>query len=103
MGDREFSEEELELGAARALQPAHPVQRPSLNAIAQAIAAEYCLPLSTVLGRSRYAHVAAARQALYCALRDHGLSLPAIGRFMQRDHTTILYGIEAHRRRAKTG
>jgi chromosomal replication initiator protein len=100
---REFTEEELERGHERALEPLHPHTRPSLNAVAQAIAAEYGLPMATVLGRSRYAHVAHARQALYAALRAQGLSLPAIGRFMQRDHTTILYGIQAHRERLKAG
>jgi chromosomal replication initiation ATPase DnaA len=76
--------------------------RPSLNAVARAIAAEYQLPLATVLGRSRTSHISEARQALYSALRAQGLSLPAIGRFMQRDHTTVLYGIQAHRRRLRS-
>lgn len=103
MSTREFTEEELELAAQKAIEPLHPVTRPSLHAIARAIAAEYSLPLATVLGRSRTAHIAHARQALYWALRAQGLSLPAIGRFMQRDHTTILYGIQAHRERLKAG
>ena len=48
MSTRELTEEELELGAVRALEPLHQVQRPSLMAVAQAIAAEYALPLEAV-------------------------------------------------------
>lgn len=40
-----------------------------------------------------------ARQAAMAALRDAGLSLPAIGRLLHRDPATVLHGIRAHRDR----
>jgi chromosomal replication initiation ATPase DnaA len=96
---REFTEEELELAAHLVFEPRLRIVRPTLHAVAQAIAAEHALPVAALLGPSRLMHISHARQALYAALRARGLSLPAIGRFMGRDHTTVLYGIQAHRDR----
>lgn len=46
-----------------------------------------------VIGRSRLARDCAVRSEAYLKFRNDGLSLPAIGRFFDRDHTTVLSGI----------
>jgi chromosomal replication initiation ATPase DnaA len=99
---REFTEEELELAARSALEPRLRAVKPTMHAIAAAVAAEHSLPVSALLGRSRFKHVVWARQALYSALRAQGLSYPAIARFLQLDHTTVLYGVRAHQRRLES-
>ena len=53
----------------------------------------------------RHRDVVFARHAvMYWTIRLTSLSLPAVGRIMRRDHTTILHGKNAHvARRAKQG
>lgn len=46
-----------------------------------------------LLRGSRVLEEARARWFLCRCLRDRGLSLPAIGRIVGRDHTTVLYGL----------
>ena len=41
-------------------------------------------------GRSRRPKIAAARALAYSILRARGMSLPRIGRYFGRDHTTVL-------------
>lgn len=53
-------------------------------------------------GRCRTSAVIQARQELWWQLRqhpDHHYSLSEIGRLFGRDHSTVLYGIHAYRRR----
>lgn len=45
-----------------------------------------------LMGNYRFRFVARARQALYLALRRRGWSYPQIGRFMNRDHSSVIYG-----------
>lgn len=45
-----------------------------------------------LMGNYRFAFVVRARQALYLALRKRGWSYPRIGRFLDRDHSTVIYG-----------
>jgi chromosomal replication initiator protein len=62
------------------------------------------VPRTALLGRSRRRHIVYARQALAWALRHTHpeLSLSAIGDLLGgRDHTTIIWAIEAAERRAK--
>lgn len=67
--------------------------------IVTARAAEYHVTVSDVLGRGRTQSVTAARQAVMADLRALGKSLPEIGRYLDRDHTTVLLGIrKAHER-----
>jgi chromosomal replication initiation ATPase DnaA len=49
----------------------------------------------SVLGHSRNANVAAARQLLYWLLRQDGLSYPKIGALVGRHHTTVIHGVRA--------
>jgi len=46
-----------------------------------------------LLGRSRVQHIARARQVAMFLLREEaGLSSPEVGRLLNRDHSTVLYG-----------
>lgn len=47
-----------------------------------------------ILSLRRGAQVLAARRAFYLAMRMRGWSYAAIGRFMDRDHTTIMTGVQ---------
>jgi len=56
--------------------------------------------LDDILGPSRLASIASVRQAAYWYSREGGISLNTIGRFFNRDHTTIIHGCRKHERRA---
>ena len=49
-----------------------------------------------VAGRDRKQAIVAARQECMWVLNKAGMSLPMIGRFMRRDHTTVLHGVRKH-------
>lgn len=72
--------------------------------LARAAVLDYCVAngvsLSLLTGRSRSAMAVLHRQAAMAAARMAGASLPAIGRVLGRDHTTVLHGVRAHERRA---
>lgn len=58
----------------------------------------YCAELfdldpKDLIGRKRKRSVTRARFALYAALRQRGWSYPAIGKFIGRDHATIIHGV----------
>lgn len=60
-------------------------------ALIEQIAKQHGFTADQIRGRRRYAKIVEARHAIACALRARGLSLPLIGRLLQRHHTTILY------------
>lgn len=43
-----------------------------------------------VMGRSRLKRISNVRAAAYLKFRQDGLTLPVIGRFFGRDHTTVM-------------
>ena len=51
-----------------------------------------------LMGRSRYKRVCSARKEAYAMLREEKLSYPTIGKMFGRDHTTVIDGIQRHRR-----
>lgn len=57
------------------------------------VAAAYVVDVETLKGSSRAARVVEARHVAFWVLRQQGLSLPAIGRLMNRDHKTVLHGV----------
>jgi chromosomal replication initiator protein len=62
------------------------------------------VPRAALMGQSRQRHIVQARQAVAWALRQTHpeLSLAAIGDLLGgRDHTTILWAVDAAERRAK--
>lgn len=46
-----------------------------------------------IMGPSRFRFVTVPRFALYKAMRMRGWSYSQIGRFMDRDHTTVMHGV----------
>jgi chromosomal replication initiator protein len=74
---------------------------PPMRTLCAAIAAHHGLTLADMVGRERDDATSNARQAVMVALNEAGHSLPKIGRLLGgRDHSTILRGINAARRRA---
>lgn len=62
--------------------------------VAAFVAAYHGLTLAQLRGESRRAHIVAARhQAFYICHKQLCRSLPKIGRYFNRDHTTVLHGI----------
>jgi chromosomal replication initiation ATPase DnaA len=51
-----------------------------------------------VMGRSRYKRICLARKEAYAMLREEKLSFPTIARMFGRDHTTVVDGVQRHRR-----
>ena len=45
-----------------------------------------------ILGPARYGFVVQVRHAVFLALRLRGNSFPQVGRYLDRDHSTIIYG-----------
>lgn len=87
MGVREFTPEELD--AFELSAPAIDQQRYA-RMVQQRIAFEHGLTVATLRGPSHDRFVVEARRSLYRHLRSMGWSYPAIGKFIGRDHTTIL-------------
>ncbi len=58
-----------------------------------------------IAGQCRHRELALIRQAImYWTARLTGMSYPAIGRLMKKDHTTVLYGKDSYiAKRAKQG
>lgn len=76
-----------------------------VSKILREVAKEFDVPVNELRGTSKCWHIARPRQIAYLRLRDEtDLSYPIIGRVMGgRDHTTIIYGIKAVRKRLQQG
>lgn len=74
--------------------------RPTLARIAEEIAAEYFVTVADIRGPDRTRRVSRARQAFMHAARLlTGKSYPCIGRWLARDHTTVMHGERVHAER----
>lgn len=74
--------------------------RRSYDDVLADICARYQVSEKHLLSQDRSRWIAWPRQALMSALYENGWSLPQIGRKLgRRDHTTVLYGVRAHRQR----
>ena len=72
----------------------NPGANPTPELILQEVAAFYSVPAERIRGNAKTRDVVAPRQAAIYLIRElTGMSLPEIGRFMGRDHTTALYAI----------
>lgn len=74
----------------------------SLVEIASLICASHQVTLEELRGPSRKRRIAWARQAFMAAAIEPGSltrGYVGIGRFLARDHTTILFGVRAHLKR----
>ncbi|GEM_PF-6006186 len=77
-----------------------PNRTPVMDMIAQAVAEAYGISVEDLKGRRIHKGHARPRQhAMYLMAQYSHLSLPMIGRFFDRDHTTVLHGVRAHERR----
>ena len=77
-----------------------PVSSVRVREIIAEVAEVYGLKPNQLTGKNRTKLIVHARQAAQWTIRDElGISLPAIGRFFDQDHTTVLHGIRAHERR----
>lgn len=52
-----------------------------------------------IYGPARHGKVAHARQLVMYVAHRQGLSLPVIGKALSRDHTTVLHGVRAEKKR----
>ena len=71
----------------------------SMSQIVDQVSSLHCVSRADILGTSRVAKIICARQHCYTLARQGGKSFLAIGRFFNRDHTTVIYGIKAHEKR----
>jgi hypothetical protein len=69
------------------------------RAILDQVAAAHLIPVDDIVGIGRTRRVVEARHATMAALLDAGFSSPQAGQVLDRDHTTVLAGARAHRRR----
>lgn len=69
--------------------------------IIAAVASRYGLTPGHLTGAQQARRISVVRQKAYSEVRRQRphLSLPAIGRAFNRDHTTVLHGIRAHEAR----
>jgi len=65
--------------------------------IVETVARETGVPFDDIVGDGRDLRAVVARRVCYRRMRDQGVSLPEIGRLMQRHHTTVLHSLRGHR------
>lgn len=69
--------------------------------IVQEVAAQHDLTPEDLTGpRSRRTESRARHEAMWRIRRETRLSYPQIGRFFNRDHTTVINGVRRHEQRA---
>lgn len=71
----------------------------SVKGLVRAAAISSGLTEADILGPSRQRFVCTARQWVMFEAQAAGFTLPQIGRVLKRDHTTVLHGIRAERKR----
>ncbi|HEY64038.1 MAG TPA: chromosomal replication initiator protein DnaA [Caldilineae bacterium] len=92
---------ELVLAVLEDLQPAQ-MEIPPEQLIAQ-VAQFFGLSAEQLTGRGRNKEVSLARQMLMYLLRnDYDFSYPQIGHLLNRDHTTVMHGVEKMRELIET-
>ena len=73
--------------------------RDTMRDIAFRICDEEGLSISELIGRSQERRLAWPRQRFCFEARALGKTLPQIGRFINRDHTTVIYSIRRYKDR----
>lgn len=67
----------------------------SAKFIIRMVSLRHGVTIKTIVGSSRVTKVVAARTEAMCLIYQHTqMSTPAIGRFMNRDHTTVLHALD---------
>ena len=64
-----------------------------------AIAARTGIPVADIMGRRRFANLAAARQLAYFVAHENGATAPVIADAMDRTLDTVWFGINAEKAR----
>lgn len=67
--------------------------RLTIRQISEEVGATHGIPISDLRGPRRYRVLCKARAEVYAKAHALGYSLPRIGRFFNRHHTTVLHGI----------
>lgn len=70
------------------------LRRGKINEIVQQVSEFTCISVKDIMGKSRKAPVAQARFLVWFVARQQGMTLHQIARAFERDHTTILHGIQ---------
>jgi Bacterial dnaA protein helix-turn-helix len=77
-----------------------PYQTPAREAV-RAVSTRTSVPVAEILGRNRRPPIAAARhEAVWRVRLVTGWSLPRLGRFFKRDHTTVLHSLHEMNKRS---
>jgi chromosomal replication initiation ATPase DnaA len=77
---------------------------PSWRQIVKQVAAKHGVTFEAIIGHQRNkALVIARHEALYRLSQETTFSLVKIGHKMQRDHTSVMYGIHKHKERMEAG
>ena len=74
-----------------------------MGEMAAEVAAATGVSVEALLGQSRVGEIAQARQALMHRAHAAGRGLSQIGRWLDRDHSTVLHGVRAHEKRYAAG
>jgi hypothetical protein len=75
-------------------------QTPAREAL-RAVSTRTRVPIADILGRDRRPLIAAARhEAIWRVRRVTGWSLPRLGKFFKRDHTTVLHSVREMEKRS---
>lgn len=78
-----------------------PTGRP-IHAIAIEVCEKHHVTLAELQSPLRYKPIVRARWELMArAYSETGASFPAIGRFLNRDHTTVMHGVLKHKAEAE--
>jgi hypothetical protein len=64
-----------------------------MTEVVSRVCKQFSVSSADLLGARRHAHIAQARHVLAWLLRERGLSYPAIGKAMNKDHTTIMSAV----------
>lgn len=74
-------------------------KRTTIRDLALQVCTERCVPIAELMSDARRAQVAHARQEVMRLAVDAGFSTTQVGRFLGRDHSTVVHGIKAARAR----
>lgn len=73
----------------------------AMRQIAQQVANRHGIPLEGLLTGRRRPTAHARQEAMYLMVEQKRWSLPRIGMFFDKDHTTVLHGYRAHKKRSE--
>lgn len=85
-------------------RPGKIVNHDNMRKVVLKVSEDSGVPLEDIMGDSKVPHIARARQFAMFTCIENGASSTAVGKFFNRDHTTVLYAarkIAKLRREAK--